>query len=91
MDLGLTDKTAVVTGGTSGVGREIALSLAAEGANVAVNYRSSAKEAEILVDEIAPRVRLEIIVAWLTCLRLIGCNDVTQHDVTRRRLLDRLS
>ena len=43
MDLGLTDKTAVVTGGTSGVGAKIALSLAAEGANVAVNYRSSAR------------------------------------------------
>ena len=55
MDLGLTDKTAVVTGGTSGVGREIALSLAAEGANVAVNYRSSATEAEILVDEIVAK------------------------------------
>jgi NAD(P)-dependent dehydrogenase (short-subunit alcohol dehydrogenase family) len=55
MDLGLIDKTAVVTGGTSGVGREIALSLAAEGANVAVNYRSSAKEAEILVDEIVAK------------------------------------
>jgi 3-oxoacyl-[acyl-carrier protein] reductase len=55
MDLGLTDKTAVVTGGTSGVGREIALSLAAEGANVAVNYRSSAKDAEILVDEIVAK------------------------------------
>lgn len=55
MDLGLTGKTAVVTGGTSGVGREIALSLAAEGANVAVNYRSSAKDAEILVDEIVAK------------------------------------
>jgi NAD(P)-dependent dehydrogenase (short-subunit alcohol dehydrogenase family) len=52
MDLGLNGKIAVVTGGTSGVGREIALSLAGEGANVAVNYRSSAKDAEILVDEI---------------------------------------
>ena len=55
MDLGLTGKIAVVTGGTSGVGREIALSLAAEGANVAVNYRSSAKAAEILVDEIVAK------------------------------------
>jgi 3-oxoacyl-[acyl-carrier protein] reductase len=55
MDLGLTGKIAVVTGGTSGVGREIALSLAAEGANVAVNYRSSATEAEILVDEIVAK------------------------------------
>jgi 3-oxoacyl-[acyl-carrier protein] reductase len=55
MDLGLTGKIAVVTGGTSGVGREIALSLAVEGANVAVNYSSSAKDAEILVDEIVAK------------------------------------
>ncbi|MGH6981602.1 MAG: SDR family NAD(P)-dependent oxidoreductase [Stellaceae bacterium] len=53
MELGLTGKIAVVTGATSGVGREIALSLAAEGAHVAVNYRSSAAEAEALVGEIA--------------------------------------
>lgn len=53
MDLGLKGKIAVVTGATSGVGREIALSLAAEGAHVAVNYRSSAAEAEALAGEIA--------------------------------------
>jgi NAD(P)-dependent dehydrogenase (short-subunit alcohol dehydrogenase family) len=41
MDLGLKGKIALVTGAASGVGREIALSLAAEGAAVAVNYRSS--------------------------------------------------
>ncbi len=52
MELGLKGKVAVVTGATSGVGREIALSLAAEGAHVAVNYRSSAAEAEALVGEI---------------------------------------
>jgi 3-oxoacyl-[acyl-carrier protein] reductase len=52
MDFGLKGKIALVTGGASGVGREIALSLAAEGANVAVNYRSSDKEAETLVAEI---------------------------------------
>jgi 3-oxoacyl-[acyl-carrier protein] reductase len=55
MDLGLGGKIAVVTGGASGVGREIALSLAAEGARVAVNYRSSEKEAKVLVDEITAK------------------------------------
>ncbi len=52
MDLGLKGRIALVTGATSGVGREIALTLAAEGATVAVNYRSSADEAESLVAEI---------------------------------------
>jgi 3-oxoacyl-[acyl-carrier protein] reductase len=52
MDLGLKGKIALVTGAASGVGREIALSLAAEGAAVAVNYRSSAAEAEAIVKAI---------------------------------------
>jgi 3-oxoacyl-[acyl-carrier protein] reductase len=52
MDMGLHGKIALVTGAASDVGREIALSLAAEGAGVAVNYRSSGKEADAIVAEI---------------------------------------
>ncbi|HKM87409.1 MAG TPA: SDR family oxidoreductase [Xanthobacteraceae bacterium] len=48
-------KIALVTGATSGVGREVALSLAEEGANVAVNYRGSPEEADALVSEIAAK------------------------------------
>ena len=53
MDFGLKGKVALVTGGASDVGRAIALGLAAEGASIAVNYRSSATEAEAVAAEIA--------------------------------------
>lgn len=39
MDLGLNGKTAIVTGASKGIGREIALELAREGANVVVAAR----------------------------------------------------
>jgi NAD(P)-dependent dehydrogenase (short-subunit alcohol dehydrogenase family) len=52
MDLALNGKVALVTGAARDVGREIALTLAAEGAAVAVNYLSSAAEAEAVVAEI---------------------------------------
>jgi 3-oxoacyl-[acyl-carrier protein] reductase len=55
MDLELKGKVALVTGATSGVGRAIVHALAAEGATVAINYRSSGQDAEALAAEIARR------------------------------------
>ena len=52
MDMQLKGRIALVTGGTRDVGREISLSLAAEGATVAVHYRGSADEANAVVAEI---------------------------------------
>ncbi|NQV61002.1 MAG: SDR family oxidoreductase [Alphaproteobacteria bacterium] len=52
MDLGLSGKVALVTGGARDVGREIVLTLANEGASVAINYRGSEAEAKALVAEI---------------------------------------
>lgn len=48
----LSGKTAIVTGGTRGIGRAIAEDLAKNGADVAINYRLSAKEAEEFVRQL---------------------------------------
>ncbi len=51
MDLGLKGKVALVTGASWGIGREIALDFAAEGANVVVHYHSHGQEAEAVARE----------------------------------------
>ena len=45
----LTDKIAVVTGASRGIGREIAVTLASKGAVVIVNYNGSAARALSLI------------------------------------------
>lgn len=52
MNLNLIGKTAIVTGGSRGVGRAITLALAQEGANVVVNYNNSQSAADETVNQI---------------------------------------
>ena len=52
MELGLEGKSAIVTGGSSGIGAAIALELAREGCNVAINHLNQADLAGKIIDEI---------------------------------------
>ena len=70
MDLGLTGKTALVTGGSKGIGRAVARSLAAEGARVMICSRDAAPLAQAALDvERATGGRVETVAA-----------DLSRHD-----------
>ncbi|PYK88071.1 MAG: oxidoreductase [Verrucomicrobia bacterium] len=71
----LTDKVAVVTGASKGIGAGIAKQLAAEGAAVIVNYASSKSDADKVVDEISKRGGKAIAV---------------QGDVAKKKDIERL-
>jgi len=58
----LKDKKALVTGGSRGIGRGIALALAKQGADVAINYRSNTQEAEAAAAEITKMGREAFLV-----------------------------
>lgn len=48
----LKNKNAIITGGGRGIGREIAITLAKNGANIAINYRTYSEDLEKLVSEL---------------------------------------
>jgi 3-oxoacyl-[acyl-carrier protein] reductase len=58
----LEGKVAIVTGGTRGIGRAIVLDLAANGADVALNYRQSADLAQELAETVRGIGRRALIV-----------------------------
>ena len=76
-ELPFQGRLALVTGAARRIGRSIALRLAANGADVVVNYRSSKAEAESVVAEIAAAGRRAL--AWQA--------DVSRRDDVRRMLV----
>jgi 3-oxoacyl-[acyl-carrier protein] reductase len=63
MMVSLKNRVAVVTGGSRGIGRAIAISLAEAGADVAVNYRERKQDAEAVVDAIRATGRRAVAIA----------------------------
>jgi len=58
----LSGKTALITGASKGIGKGIALELAREGADIAVNYHSDRAGAEAVADEVRAMGRRAMVV-----------------------------
>lgn len=103
--MSLTGKIALVTGGSRGIGRAICLALAAQGANVAVNYAGNAAaaeqtaagcralgvESEVFQADVADAARCDEMVKAVTAR--FGRVDILVNNagVTRDNLLLRMS
>jgi NAD(P)-dependent dehydrogenase (short-subunit alcohol dehydrogenase family) len=48
----MTDKTAIITGGSRGIGHSTAINLSRRGADIIFTYHSNRREAESLIGEI---------------------------------------
>jgi NAD(P)-dependent dehydrogenase (short-subunit alcohol dehydrogenase family) len=72
--MNLTGKRALVTGGTKGIGAAIAIDLARQGCDVAVNGRND--------DESAAVVRQAVLSAGKKCVMLVG--DIARPDEVER-------
>jgi 3-oxoacyl-[acyl-carrier protein] reductase len=77
----LTGKVALVTGGGRGLGRSIALALARQGADVAVNYRSNAESAAEVVSEIRAMGRAAIPIQGDTSAGREACEAIVKATI----------
>ena len=59
----LTSRIALVTGASRGIGRAIAIALAEAGADVAVNYRTRAADADAVCERIGALGRRSVAIA----------------------------
>jgi 3-oxoacyl-[acyl-carrier protein] reductase len=77
----LTGKVALVTGGSRGLGRAIALAMAEQGADVAVNYRGNAEAAAEVVTQVRSLGRAAIAIQGDTSAGREACEAIVKAAI----------
>jgi glucose 1-dehydrogenase len=87
---GLQGKNVLVTGGSSGIGQAIAIRFGEEGANVAINYRKGAEEAQHTEQVIHERVE-QAVNSCMTQIKAAGGKTLlVQADVSKEEDVKRM-
>jgi len=81
----LDGKTALVTGGSRGIGQAIAIKLAGEGADVAVNYQSRKDQAADVIDFINKTDRIDNLDELI---KMIDIMDSVEHAKEVREMIE---
>jgi len=84
----LAGKTALITGGSRGLGRAIALAYAGQGADVAVNYRGNADAAREVATQIEGMGRRVFLIQGDTSAGREGCEAIVKETIDALGTID---